>query len=47
MAVTGTFTFKLVRDLSVKGAYTIKLHTGGGEVVAVATDWIPWAKISW
>jgi hypothetical protein len=47
-AATGKFSFILVKNTTVTGAYRIKLHAGGGSVVAaVATDWIPWAKIGW
>ena len=45
---TGTLAFKLVKDTTVKGTYTFKLHPGGWtSVAAVATDWIPWTKIGW
>jgi hypothetical protein len=47
-AATGKATFKLMKDASVQGAYTFKLHPGGGAAVAaVASNWIPWARIGW
>ena len=47
-APTGTFTYTLLKAGSVVGGYKAKLHPGGWPAVAaVATDWIPWAKIGW
>jgi hypothetical protein len=47
-APTGTFTYTLLNAGSVTGCYKVKLHPGGlSAVAAVATDWIPWAKIGW
>ena len=47
-APTGTFTYTLLKAGSVVGGYKVRLHPGGvSAAAAVATDWIPWAKIGW
>ena len=44
----GSLVFKILKAGSVPGGYKMQLSQGGSSVVtAVASNWIPWAKIGW